>query len=80
MGANLSFNDLLTYVDVPNRLCGYSRAEATLIGSLYRHSAALRYYLDLRAFTQGRKFFKTKAESEGERLRQLTTQSGTVAR
>jgi integrase len=38
----------------------------------YRHSKTHPYYLDLRAFGQGRKFFKTKAEAEAERLRQLT--------
>lgn len=39
----------------------------------YRHSGTHPYYLDLRAFGQGRKFFKTKAEAEAERLRQITT-------
>jgi integrase len=39
----------------------------------YRHSKTHPYYLDLRAFKQGRKFFKTKAEAEAERLRQITT-------
>jgi integrase len=38
----------------------------------YRHSKTHRYYLDLRPFNQGRKFFKTKAEAEAERMRQLT--------
>jgi integrase len=38
----------------------------------YRHSKTHPYYLDLRAFGQGRKFFKTKAEAEAERLRQIT--------
>jgi integrase len=38
----------------------------------YRHSNTHPYYLDLRPFGQGRKFFKTKAEAEAERLRQLT--------
>ena len=38
----------------------------------YRHSKTHRYYLDLRPFGQGRKFFKTRAEAEAERLRQLT--------
>jgi len=38
----------------------------------YRHSKTHPYYLDLRAFGQGRKFFKTKSEAEAERLRQLT--------
>ena len=39
----------------------------------YRHSETHPYYLDLRAFGQGRKFFKTKTEAEAERLRQITT-------
>jgi len=38
----------------------------------YRHSKTHPYYLDLRAFGQGRKFFKTKAEANAERSRQLT--------
>ena len=38
----------------------------------YRHSSTHPYYLDLRAFNQGRKFFKTKAEAEAERMRQIT--------
>jgi integrase len=38
----------------------------------YRHSKTHRYYLDLRPFGQGRKFFKTRAEADAERLRQLT--------
>jgi integrase len=38
----------------------------------YRHSSTHPYYLDLRAFGQGRKFFKTKAEADAERLRQIT--------
>jgi integrase len=38
----------------------------------YRHSNTHPYYLDLRAFGQGRKFFKTRAEADAERLRQLT--------
>jgi integrase len=38
----------------------------------YRHSKTHRYYLDLRPFGQGRKFFKTKAEAEAARLRQIT--------
>jgi integrase len=44
----------------------------TLIVRRYRHSSTHPYYLDLRAFKQGRKFFKTKAEAEAERLRQIT--------
>jgi integrase len=39
----------------------------------YRHSKTHPYYLDLRPFNKGRKFFKTKAEAEAERLRQMTT-------
>jgi integrase len=45
---------------------------ATLAVRRYRHSATHPYYLDLRAFGQGRKFFKTKAEADAERMRQLT--------
>src|SRR6266481_5765169 len=44
----------------------------TLAVRPYRHSKTHRYYLDLRPFGQGRKFFKTRAEAEAERLRQLT--------
>jgi len=39
----------------------------------YRHSKTYPWYLDLRPFNQGRRFFKTKAEAESERLRQITT-------
>jgi hypothetical protein len=39
----------------------------------YRHSATHPFLLDLRAFGKGRKFFKTRAEADAERLRQLTT-------
>jgi integrase len=39
----------------------------------YRHSKTHRYYLDLRPFGQGRKFFKTRAEAAAERLRQITS-------
>ena len=39
----------------------------------YRHSKKYPYYLDLRPFGKGRRFFKTKAEAEAERLRQTTT-------
>jgi integrase len=41
----------------------------------YRHSKTHPWYIDLRPFNQGRKFFKTKAEAEAERLRQITTLS-----
>ena len=44
----------------------------TLAVRPYRHSKTHRYYLDLRPFGQGRKFFKTRSEAEGERLRQIT--------
>ena len=44
----------------------------TLAVRRYRHSSTHPYYLDLRAFKQGRKFFKTKGEAEAERLRQIT--------
>src|SRR5262249_33407583 len=39
----------------------------------YRHSKTHRYYLDLRPFGQGRKFFKTRTEADAERLRQIAT-------
>jgi integrase len=39
----------------------------------YPHSKTHRYYLNLRPFGQGRKFFKTRAEAEAERLRQVTS-------
>ena len=39
----------------------------------YRHSKTHPWYLDLRPFNRGRKFFKTKAAAEAERLRQITT-------
>jgi len=39
----------------------------------YRHSTTHPWYLDLRPFNRGRKFFKMKAEAEAERLRQITT-------
>jgi integrase len=45
---------------------------STLAVMPYRHSKTHRYYLNLRPFGQGRKFFKTRAEAEAERLRQLT--------
>jgi integrase len=38
----------------------------------YRHSQTHRYYLDLRPFGKGRRFFRTRAEAESERLRQHT--------
>jgi len=39
----------------------------------YRHSTTHPFLLDLRAFGQGRKFFKTRAEADSERLRQITS-------
>src|SRR5882724_6939803 len=45
---------------------------ATLALRPYRHSKTHRYYLDLRPFGQGRKFFKTRSEADTERLRQIT--------
>jgi integrase len=39
----------------------------------YPHSKTHPYYIDLRPFNKGRRFFKTKAEAEAERLRQITT-------
>jgi len=39
----------------------------------YRHSATHPFLVDLRAFGKGRKFFKTRAEAEAERLRQYTS-------
>jgi len=38
----------------------------------YRHSETHPYYLDLRPFGQGRRFFTTKTEAEAEALRQKT--------
>jgi integrase len=38
----------------------------------YRHHPKFKFVLDLRAFGKGRKFFKTRAEAEAERLRQKT--------
>src|SRR6266480_1453435 len=38
----------------------------------YRHHLKYKFVLDLRAFGRGRKFFKTRAEADAERKRQLT--------
>ena len=38
----------------------------------YKHSATHPFLLDLRAYGKGRLFFKTRAEADAERLRQLT--------
>ena len=39
----------------------------------YRHHSKYKFVLDLRPFGRGRNFFKTRAEAEAERLRQITT-------
>jgi hypothetical protein len=39
----------------------------------YRHHLKCKFVLDLRPFGRGRKFFKTRAEGDAERKRQLTT-------
>ena len=55
-------------------ICDDLRHEATtLIVRRSRRSSTHPYYLDLRAFKQGRKFFKTKADAEAERLRSPDT-------
>jgi integrase len=51
----------------------YAMKRPTLRILEYRHSKTHPWYLDLRPFSKGRKFFKTKAEAETERLRQITT-------
>jgi integrase len=38
----------------------------------YRHHPKYKFVLDLRAFEKGRKFFRTRADAEAERLRQKT--------
>jgi hypothetical protein len=38
----------------------------------YRHHKKYKFVLDLRGFGKGRKFFRTRAEAEAERLRQKT--------
>lgn len=38
----------------------------------YHHSATHKFLLDLRAFGKGRKFYRTRAEADAERLRQQT--------
>jgi integrase len=40
----------------------------------YRHHPKYKFVLDLRAFGKGRKFFKTRAEADAERLRQIALQ------
>jgi integrase len=44
----------------------------TLAVRPYRHSDTHKFILDLRAYGKGRKFFKTRAEANAERLRQQT--------
>jgi hypothetical protein len=39
----------------------------------YRHHPKYKFVLDLREFGRGRKFYKTRAEADAERKRQLTT-------
>jgi integrase len=45
----------------------------TLAVRSYRHSKTHPWLLDLRAFGKGRKFYRTRAEAEAERMRQQTT-------
>jgi hypothetical protein len=61
---------MLTLWRASATICDMKRP--TLAVRQYRHSSTHPYYLDLRAFKQGRKFFKTKGEAEAERLRQIT--------
>src|SRR5205814_1379018 len=67
----MSVDGMLTFSAGYATICGMRRP--TLAVLPYRHSKTHRYYLDLRPFGQGRKFFKTKTEAESERLRQITT-------
>jgi hypothetical protein len=68
--------ELLTFdVAMASRNGGYSRP--TLAVFPYRHSQTQRYYLDLRVFKQGRKFFTTKAEPKAERKRDFPVAAGT---
>jgi integrase len=39
----------------------------------YKHSKTHKFYINLRAFGEGRKFFRTRAEAEAARLRLITT-------
>src|SRR4051794_4235409 len=50
----------------------YDMRRPSLAVQPYKHSSTHPWYVDLRAFGQGRKFFKTKDEAEAERLRQIT--------
>jgi hypothetical protein len=38
----------------------------------YKHSKTHRFYINLRAFGKGRKFFQTRSEAEAEAMRQKT--------
>jgi len=38
----------------------------------YKHSKSHKFYINLRAFGKGRKFFKTRSEAEAEAMRQKT--------
>jgi len=38
----------------------------------YKHSKSHRFYINLRAFGKGRKFFKTRSEADAEAMRQKT--------
>jgi integrase len=62
---------ILTFSADYATICGMKRPSLAVLP--YRHSETHRYYLDLRPFGQGRKFFKTRAEADAERLRQITT-------
>src|SRR2546423_14264299 len=68
--SKFSIDGMLTLWRASATICDMKRP--TLTVRQYRHSSTHPYYLDLRAFNQGRKFFKTKAEAEAERLRQIT--------
>src|SRR5262245_33939608 len=46
--------------------------KASLAVLRYRHSQTHKFYLNLKPFGKGRMFFRTRAEAEAERLRQLT--------
>jgi len=51
---------------------GFGVKKAKLAVLPYKHHPKYKFVLDLRAFGQGRKFFKTRSEAEAERLRQKT--------
>jgi integrase len=68
---NPSVDFLLTFSACLRILAAMKRPTLRVLE--YRHSKTHPWYLDLRPFNRGRKFFKTKAEAEAERLRQITT-------